>query len=238
MAAPYVFYDPKSPPPLMGTVIWVVFLLGVLFFLFWWNDTFDASPDKAGHVSAAPTHGWLHGNDASAKAPRTVAEMTAVMKDARRSVSSTSPMNIARPAHVAESFEGFSFTGMHWCTATDYGTLRSVLQVSFTTEGVFGFALGTTDGPVPKAYSMPAESMGDVGIVGFDNPDMRRLYVALSGSPEVDNGWKVLGYVDLPAPLSVDWCGYGGVFRITYPDGHVEGRAYVLVHDPTEDPLH
>lgn len=219
MAAPYLYYDPKNPPPRGVALIVVAFMIGVIIYLLWW--------DSRDHMTS----------DAN-EAPTTSAEFTAVMQTARGTASRSAAMNITQPAHVAESFEGFSFTGMHWqCSATDYGTLRSVLEVSFATEGVFGFALAGTTDPAPHVYIVPVESMGGVGIVGFDNPDMRRLYVALSGSPDVNNGWQALGFVDLPAPASESWCGYNGVFRLTYPGGYVDGRAYVSVHDPTEDPL-
>lgn len=236
MAAPYLYHDPKNPPPLKEVLIAfvVIIILGAIFVKCTDNHQFRNSGPN--NVSAAPTHGTLHGNDAAVEAP-TSAEIKAVMKDARRSVSNSSPMNVASADRPKELTEGFSFTGMHRCTVMDYRSLQSVLEVSFATEGAFGFALASTTGPAPTAYSMPTLLTENVGIIGFNNPDLRRLYVALSGSPEVNNGWKVLGFVDLPAPISVDWCGYSGVFQLTRPDGRVQGRVHVSTHDPNEDLL-
>lgn len=246
MEAPYYYYDPENPPPMRVTIAWFMVLFVVLIVCWWWDRTHDASPDEAVQVSTAPTPDEFHGYPRAVvlqlarTAPTHRAEIGAVISAAR---NGDLPMNIARPTRMEEtqkSTEGFSFTRMRWqCSATDFGTLQSVLEVSFATEGAFGFTLASTTDPAPQVYIMPTPATDNVGIIGFNNPDERRMYIATySDRSEVINGWQVLGYVDLPAPLAAGWCGYNGVFRLSSPDGlHVDGRASVNVHDPNEDLL-
>lgn len=217
MAAPYLFYDPENPPPRKWAVL--ILVAGIVVVIFMVTRDHVEKSSSSPQTDDQPT-------------------LTAAGPTSKEIMQTVKALRTGKPVLVSEARgtvkirEGFTITQYGWCSIDYHSKSRAVLEVSFTTDGHgLGFALaGATP---PTKYIVPTVDLDGVGVVGFDDPTMNRLYVARTVAPNNgNNGWEVLGTVNLFGPITADWCGYTGVFHITHPGGFVEGLVHVRVYDP------